>query len=481
MTGNIRIGKTPGLAMALAPLLLTVSLLMVQFFVFNDFTPHIPLACGIIICALFARIKGVSWQQMEASMLEVIKLGVPAILILLAVGMVIGSWILSGTVPTLIYYGIELVSPGLFLVATSLISALVSLAIGTSWGTIGTLGLALMGIGQGLGIPVHLTAGALVSGAFFGDKMSPLSDTTNLTPAVCETDLWSHIRGMMATTIPAMTIALALYAWLGMSYADSVTDTNSIAVLRSTLASSFTLSWITLIPPVMVIGMAVARLPPFPSIFAGAAAGGIIALTLQGSDLHTVVSVMQNGYESQTGNAAMDQLLSNGGVMSMAWVVTLTLFALSFTGMLEAYGTIDAIMKYMSKLTRGRFSLVLTSSATTASVGVVVGDVYTTLVLPGRLLRGQYQKMGYSTTTLSRSIEDNGTLLSPLIPWNMGGAFVASTIGVPTLLYAPFAFACWLSPLIGLFWALIGRFIPEAEPSIAPSTAPPSASQPSPA
>ena len=189
-----------------------------------------------------------------------------------------------------------------------------------------------------------------------------------------------------------------------------------------------------------------------------------MAIGVQGETLHAVFDAMQNGFSSDTGNSAIDALLSSGGVLSMTWVVTLTFFALGFAGMLEAYGTVDAIIKQLMRLIKGRFSLVATSSGTTLAVSTIIGDVYTTLVLPGRLLKGQYQAMGYKTCTLSRSIEDNGTLSSPLIPWNMGGGFVSSTIGVPTLAYAPFAFACWLSPLFGLLWALTGRFIPRDEP-----------------
>ncbi|MDQ7731773.1 Na+/H+ antiporter NhaC [Halomonas sp. SpR1] len=464
MRDDVQIGPTPGLAMALLPLLATTAILILQFFIFSDFTPHIPLVFGIMICAICGRIRGVPWEKMEASMLEVVKLGMPAIFILLAVGMVIGTWILSGTVPTLMYYGFQLVSPSYFLVATCVISALVSLATGTSWGTVGTLGLALMGIGEGLGIPMHLTGGALVSGAFFGDKMSPLSETTNLTPAVCETDLWSHIRSMMATTVPAMLIALVLYVWLGADYGGQFERSTDIATFRQALDATFTLSWVTLIPPVVVIGLALFKFPPFPTIFTGAAIGGLVAIGVQGETLHAVFDAMQNGFSSNTGNSAIDALLSSGGVLSMTWVVTLTFFALGFAGMLEAYGTVDAIIKQLMRLIKGRFSLVATSSGTTLAVSTIIGDVYTTLVLPGRLLKGQYQAMGYKTCTLSRSIEDNGTLSSPLIPWNMGGGFVSSTIGVPTLAYAPFAFACWLSPLFGLLWALTGRFIPRDEP-----------------
>lgn len=453
-----------GLLVALLPLLATVAILVTQFFVFSDFTPHIPLACGIMICALCGRLRGIPWRHMEASMLEVVKIGIPAIFILMAVGMVIGIWILSGTVPMLIYHGFQMVSPSSFLAATCLISALVSLAVGTSWGTVGTLGIALMGIGEGLGIPMYLTGGALVSGAFFGDKMSPLSETTHLTAAVCEINLWDHIRSMMATTVPAMIIALLLYVWLGAGYAEQLERVTDIDTFRRTLDDHFTLSWVTLVPPFVVIAMALAKLPPFPTIFTGAALGGLVAIGVQGATLHSVFDVMQNGFASDTGNAAIDALLSSGGVMSMAWVVTLTFFALGFTGMLEAYGTIDALARRLLRLVRGRFSLVATGSGTTLVISTIIGDVYTSLVLPARLLKGQYQAMGYRRTSLARAIEDNGTLASPLIPWNMGGSFVSSTIGVPTLAYAPFAFACWLSPLFGLLWALTGHFVPRSEP-----------------
>lgn len=463
--------NTPGLLMGVLPLVVATAILMVQFFVFDEYSPHVPLVFGIVICGILGKIKGMSWSGMESAMFEVVKVGLPAIFILLAVGMVIGVWILSGTVPMLIYYGFQVLSPSLFLVATCLISAIVSLATGTSWGTVGTVGLALMGIGEGLGIPMHLTGGALVSGAFFGDKMSPLSETTNLTPAVCETDLWSHIKSMMATTVPAMALAILLYAWLGAEYTGVAARSGDIQMVREALQNNFTFSWLAILPPVVVIAMAMFKLPPFPTIFTGVALGGLVAIGIQGETLHTVFDVMQNGFASASGIETVDQLLSKGGVMSMTWVVTLTLFALGFAGMLEAYGTIRVIMDRLATLIKGRFSLVATSAGTTLTVGGVVGDVYTTLVLPGRLLKKQYQEMGYETSTLSRTIEDNGTLVSPLIPWNMGGAFVASTIGVPTLLYAPFAFACWLSPLFGLLWALLGKFMPrEATEERSPET-----------
>ena len=232
----------------IAPLILTAIILMVQFFVFKDFTPHIPLACGILITGLFMKLRGRSWDGMEERFLKVVKIGPPDMIILMGVGMLIGAWIIAGTVPTILYYGFSVFSPSSFLVSVCLICAIISVATGTSWGTVGTVGLAMMGIGLGLGIPPSLTGGAIVSGAFFGDKMSPLSDTTNLTPAAAGVDLWDHIRGMLPTTVPAMVTALILYAWIGMSYGADNVDLTSIKEIQTSLAANYNLSIITLLP-----------------------------------------------------------------------------------------------------------------------------------------------------------------------------------------------------------------------------------------
>lgn len=459
-------GPSSSFLLDIAPLVLTAMILMVQFFVFKDFTPHIPLACGILITGLFMKMRGRDWEGMEERFLKVIKIGLPAMIILMGVGMLIGSWIIAGTVPTILYYGFSIFSPSSFLFSVCLICAIISVATGTSWGTVGTVGLAMMGIGMGLGIPAHFTGGAIVSGAFFGDKMSPLSDTTNLTPAAAGVELWDHIRGMLPTTVPAMVTALALYAWIGMGYGDDSIDLSSIRALQTNLADNYNLSIITLLPALVVIIAAVMKMPAIPTVLGGVVVASLIAFFLQGVGVSDIFNVLQNGFVSETGFDVVDQLLSKGGVMSMTWVITLTIFALAFIGSLEHYGTLKAIMAKIDKAIKSRIGLILTTYASVIGVGTLIGDVYTTLVLPGRLLKDKYKEMGYKRTTLTRSIEDSGTLLSPLIPWNMGGSFVAATLGIATLTYAPFAFACWLSPLFGLLWAFLNKFIPREEPSI---------------
>ena len=448
----------------IAPLVLTAMILMVQFFIFKDFTPHIPLACGILITAVFMAARGRSWEGMESRFLRVIKVGLPAIIILMGVGMLVGSWIIAGTVPTILYYGFEIFSPSSFLASVCVICALISIATGSSWGTVGTVGLALMGIGTGLGIPPELTGGAIVSGAFFGDKMSPLSDTTNLTPAASGIDIWEHIKGMLPTTLPAFIIALGLYIWIGLGYSSDSVDMSSVELLQQTMAANYNISLITLLPALVVIAAAIMQFPAIPTVLIGVFVSSLIAFFLQGVGVHDIFVVLQDGYVSKTGVEMVDQLLTKGGVMSMTWVVTLTIFALAFVGSLEHYGTLKAIMAKLNKVIKGRFGLIGSTYAIVLSVGTIIGDVYTTLVLPGRLLKDKYKQMGYKRTTLTRSIEDCGTLLSPLIPWNMGGSFVAATLGAATITYAPYAFVCWISPLIGLLWLVLNKFIPREAP-----------------
>ena len=448
----------------IAPLVLTAMILMVQFFIFKDFTPHIPLACGILITAVFMAARGRSWEGMESRFLRVIRVGLPAIIILMGVGMLIGAWIIAGTVPTILYYGFEVFSPSSFLVSVCIICAIISIATGSSWGTVGTVGLAMMGIGSGLGLPPELTGGAIVSGAFFGDKMSPLSDTTNLAPAAAGIDIWTHIKGMLPTTVPAFVIALGLYAWIGAGYSSDAVDMSSVEIMQQTMADNYNISLITLLPALVVVGAAVMQFPAIPTVLIGVFVSSLIAFFMQGVGVHDIFVVLQDGFVSKTGVEMVDQLLTKGGVMSMTWVVTLTIFALAFVGSLEHYGTLKAIMVKLNKVVKGRLGLVSSTYGIVLGVGTIIGDVYTTLVLPGRLLKDKYKQMGFKRTTLTRSIEDCGTLLSPLIPWNMGGSFVAATLGAATLTYAPYAFVCWISPIIGLIWLLLNKFIPREKP-----------------
>lgn len=462
--------QRPSLKLALTPVVLTLLILGVQLFYFGDFTPHIPLAMGLAITALVGVKLGFKWKQIEEGIFHVIHVSLPSVSVLICVGMIIGVWIASGTVPTLIYYGLTLLSPAIFLGAAMLLCSIVSLALGTSWGTVGTVGLALMGIGAGFDIPMYWTAGAVVSGAFFGDKVSPLSDTTNLAPAVTGTDVFSHIKNMMPTTVPAMLIAFVIYLVAGFTMIDDATASfERIDAITSALQANFTISAWLLLPAVLVIVLAVKRMPPIPSLFAGVLAGAVTAMMVQGVGVHDVLTYANSGYSIETGVAAIDSLLNRGGIQSMMWTISLVLIALGFGGALEKTGClqtiISAIMTKVSSFKGLQTSAVLTS----VSTNLVAGDPYLSIALPGRMYAPTYRGMGYSTLNLSRAIEEGGTLISPLIPWNAGGAFVISALAlgiadgnVENLLYIPLAFACWLSPVIGLIYAQTGLFSPRA-------------------
>ncbi len=453
----------PGLFLALLPIAVTMTLMLLQLVVFDEFAPHIPLALGTAFTGALAWSIGYRWRQMENGFYHVVHIGLPSVAILMTVGMIIGTWILSGTVPLLIYYGLKMITPQYFPLAAMLITAMVSVALGTSWGTVGTVGLALVGIGDGLGIPAGLIGGAIVSGAFFGDKMSPLSDTTNLAPAVTSTNLFSHIRNMMATAIPAMLISALVYWGMGLEYADQTMHADRVTEILTGLENQFCFHPLLLTPALLVIILAVKRFPALPTLFLGMLAGALTAMLAQDATIHQIFIVMQTGFTSSTGIEAVDKLLSKGGIQSMMWTISLVLIALSFGGILEKTRCLEVLLNTVIGWVRGRFSLVLVSTGGAVGTNLITGDPYLAIALPGRMFSPVYRGQGLSTLSLSRSIEEGGTLVNPLVPWSAGGAFTAAALGISTLTYAPLAIACWLSPLIGLAYAAMGWFMPIAD------------------
>ncbi|WP_306154313.1 Na+/H+ antiporter NhaC [Roseovarius sp. MMSF_3281] len=462
--------RKPSLGLALVPVVLTLLVLGIQLFYFGDFTPHIPLAIGLAITGLVGLYLGHNWGNMEAGVFRVINVSLPSVSVLIVVGMIIGVWIASGTVPTLIYYGLIILSPQIFLAASMLMCAVVSVSLGTSWGTVGTVGLALMGIGAGFDVPAYWTAGAVVSGAFFGDKISPLSDTTNLAPAVTGVNLFDHIRNMMPTTVPAMLIALGIYIWAGFALVDKGnTSFERIDTITEALNEYFAISPWLLVPALLVIGLAIAKKPPIPSLFAGVVAGAITAMIAQGATLHEVFGFANGGYSIDTGVREIDSLLNRGGVQSMMWTISLILIALGFGGALERTGCLQAIIAAILAKVHSFAGVQTAAIGTSTATNLVAGDPYLSIALPGRMYAPVYRGMGRSTLNLSRAIEEGGTLMSPLIPWNAGGAFVISALGLgivegnlENLLYIPLAFACWMTPIIGIFFAWTGLFSPYA-------------------
>ncbi len=425
---------------------------------------QIPLAGAAAVAALMALRLGWSWRDIEHSFLDGIKLSLGACLILLVVGMLIGTWIAGGIVPMLIVYGLKLISPDYFLVATCACCAVVSLATGSSWTTAGTVGIAFIGIGTGLGIPLPLVAGAIVSGAYFGDKMSPLSDTTNLAPAVAGSELFEHVRHMMWTTGPSMTIALLLYWGIGLTYGGEGATMDNVQVITATLEKSYHITPWLLVAPVLVLVMVAIRMPALPAVFLGAIVGGLIATAAQGVSLASVLDLAYNGVKAETGVAAVDELLSRGGMSSMFGTIGIIFCAMCFGGVMEKSGMLGVIAAAILRLAHGTRGLITATVATCIGSNLVAPDQYLSIVVPGRMYREAYRKAGLHPKNLSRALEDSATITSPLVPWNSCGAFMFATLGVFPLAYAPYAFLNLINPLISIFYGWTGWTITKLPP-----------------
>lgn len=437
---------------AIIPIVCLMLFLGISIFKY-DASPHIPLIGGTLVAGLVATFKlGYKWNELEESIFNSIKIAMQAILIIMIVGVIIGTWIISGIVPSMIYWGLEILSPKIFLVATTLICAIVSIATGSSWTTMGTVGVALLGIGQGIGMPAPLVAGAIISGAYFGDKLSPLSDTTNLAPAMAGTNLFDHIKFMLYSTVPSLIICLILYGFIGMRYASTDLDFSQIVLIRETLLSSFnTLSPVLFLPPIIVIVLVVCKVPAIPGLITGAVLGFIFAITFQGANIGDILNAAYSGFVSDSGVAMVDELLSKGGLMSMMSTVSLTVIALSLGGILERTGMLEALASSILRFAKGTFGIVFATMATCVMTNAVAGEQYLSVVIPGRMYKEEYTKRNLHPKMLSRALEDSGTMSSALIPWNTCGAYIYGTLGVSTFAYFPFAFLNLINPLISLF------------------------------
>ena len=459
--------REPSMLDALVPVISLVALLASSVYLYGADSSYganqIALLLGAGIAAIIGIKNGISWKTIEEGIVHGISVSLGAVLILLAVGSLIGTWMLSGTVPTLIYYGLNWLNPSIFYPSALVICALVGLSIGSSWTVAGTLGIALIGVAAAMGLSPAVTAGAIISGAYFGDKMSPLSDTTNLSPAVAGSELFNHIRHMMWTTVPSMLIAIVLFTLVGLSSSVGHADVE-FANMTAVLESSFNLGLHMLIPLFLVIYMAFRKMPAFPTMMIGALVGGLFAAIFQPDevvrtaareDLGTGMALLSGvwtalfaGFSSDTGNTAVDALLSRGGMESMLNTVWLVLCAMTFGAVLETTGILKRLLSAALTMVHGTGSLIITTLLTSFGCNLIAADQYIAIVLPGRLYRLEFRRRGLTPVNLSRALEDAGTITSPLIPWNTCGAYMAGTLGVPTLVYLPYCFFNIINPLL---------------------------------
>jgi len=459
MTTKIKKKREAKLWEALIPVVGTVALLMYTILPFFGVQGeiHIPLILGSTIAVIVSVYRlGYAWAEIEEGIISSIAGTMQAIIILAIIGMIIGTWIQGGIVPTLIYYGLQVLTPGIFLFATLILCSVVALATGSSWTTAGTVGIALMGVGAGLGIPAGMTAGAVVSGAYFGDKMSPLSDTTNLSPAMAGAKLFDHVRHMIYTTGVSYVIAAAGFIILGLRFAGQALDKVAINEILDLMNQNFNINPLLLLVPIIVIVMVAMKVPAIPGLFIGTLLGGAAAMIFQGASVGQVFDAMQNGFTLETGNAILDDLLSRGGLQSMMWTISLILSALTFGGILEKTGMLEVIAKRVLSYAKSTGSLVLATVVTCIFTNILAGDQYLSIVLPGKMYKDEFRNRGLAPRNLSRILEDAGTLTSVLVPWNTCGATISTYLGVPTVEYIPYAFLNLVNPVVSVIFGFTG-------------------------
>lgn len=460
---------------SLIPIMSLVFMLGFSVFFFGSDSSYGPNQIALIIAAAIASMVAIkighTWSNILESMIASISTAMGALLIFLCVGALIGTWLISGTVPTLIFYGLELLNPKIFYPAACLICAVAALATGSSWTVAGTLGVALIAVSIGLNLSPAIAAGAIISGAYFGDKMSPLSDTTNLAPAVTGTDLFTHIKHMVWTTTPSFLMALVIFMILGFGV-DSDIEDSTITLLTETLDATFNITLLALLPLLVVFLMAIRKVPALPTILFGAILGGVMAFFLQpeaviifadSNDLPPTLSLIKGiwlalatGYTSATGIPEIDSLLSRGGMQSMLNTMWLVISAMSFGAVLEHAGMLKTIISSSLKAAKSTGSLISTVILSCISINIVCADQYISIVLAGKMFKAEFKKRNLDPKNLSRVIEDSGTLTSPLVPWNTCGAYMAATLGVPTFTYLPYVFFNLINPVISMIYGFTG-------------------------
>lgn len=466
--------KKPTLLQALLPIVFLIIALFINVRIFGDAaldgSNQMILLLSAAVATLVAMRLGFNWKEIRSGIVKSISSAMASIIILLLIGSLAGTWLISGIVPAMIYYGLEILNPTIFLFAATIVCAIVSVATGSSWTTAATVGIALIGIGTALGLNQGMVAGAIISGAYFGDKMSPLSDTTNLAPAMAGTDLFTHIRYMAFTTVPSISITLIIFLVLGfVAHGDSAPV--DIHEIQEAIASQFNINgWLFLVP-IIVIALIVKRTPAIPAILIGALLGGVFALIFQpgvvqsvsGYEIYNwkagyvgVMTALYGDVSITTGNAIVDELLSSGGMYGMLGTVWLIISAMIFGGVMEKSGMLKRIAEAVISVVNSTGSLIASTVGTCVFFNITASDQYLAIVVPGRMYTDTYREKGLAPENLSRSLEDSGTVTSVLVPWNTCGAYHSSVLGVATLTYLPFAFFNLISPFMSIFYAYAG-------------------------
>jgi NhaC family Na+:H+ antiporter len=455
---------------ALVPLVILIVLLAINVSVFGDDalggSNQFILLVGGAVAAIIGFMHRISYKEMLEKVADNLKSVTGAILILLFVGALAGTWLVSGVIPAMIYYGLQLLHPAIFLPSCILICAVISIATGSSWTTSATVGIALIGIGKALGLPAGMIAGAVISGAYFGDKLSPLSDTTNLAPAMAGGDLFTHIRYMTFTTVPSIVITLIVFIILGLT--QSVNGDSDTTTLLQTIEGQFTIHWGLFFVPLMVIFLIVKKAPPLVALFIGTVLGALTAFFFQkdlllalsgGSELNayaayrTLMDAITVSTQIPTTDPILKELFSSGGMQGMLGTVWLIICAMVFGGIMDAIGALKKISEALLNWAQNTLQLFASTVASCLTINITASDQYLSLVIPGKMFQKAYEDRGLAPENLSRTLEDSGTVTSVLIPWNTCGAYQSGVLGVGVGEYFIYAIFNWLSPFMTLAFA----------------------------
>jgi NhaC family Na+:H+ antiporter len=487
--------REPSYLDALIPLVTLVVLIGGAVMLFGIDAVDGPIPVALVLCSMIVSLiglkNGYTWEQIQQGGKVAFESIVTPVFILLAVGSLIGTWNMSGTIPTLAFYGIQVLAPSYFYAATALVCAIIAMSIGSSWTTAGTIGVGLVGLAGLVGVSPAITAGAVISGAYLGDKLSPLSETTVLTSQLAEVNLYTHLKTQAWTSGPAFLVALVVFALFGVFQPEPVVSVDTESELTK-LDELFRISPWNLVPLALLIVLSVLKTPPSLAIMISALAAGFLAPLLQPEAVARFINdesvrppalyikaiwhALGTGYEANSGIPVLDRLLSRGGMVSMLKTLWIIIGAVTFGTLLDELKLLKKLMDPLMERATSTGRLIATLVATAFGLNVIAGDQYIALVLPSRLYRAEFKKRGLAPQMLSRSCADGGTVTSALVPWNSCGAFMAATLGVPALAFAPFAIFNYVSPLLSILWGISGfrieRITPEADPADAASTKP---------
>jgi NhaC family Na+:H+ antiporter len=442
-----RLHKSPSLILALLPLIAMGLLLGIGYGVYQ-IRPQVLLVAAAFVTGCLGLLLKFRWEDMQNGIVDSIHRAMPAILIMLCVGILIGSWMASGTIPMIIYYGLKLISPKFFLLTACLVCSITALATGTSWGTIGTVGVAFIGIAMGLGIPLGLAAGAIVSGAYFGDKMSPFSDIPNLAAVTAGANLFDHIKHMVWSATPGWLVSLLVYFLLGIRYGKGTISSETMTTIMDTLKASFRFHILLLLPMAIVFYLAFTKRPTIPGMLFSSLVAAVLAVVFQDETVVRIAQAVNSGYPAQTGIEAVDRLLTRGGLMSMMETQLVAFTAFSFGGIMQKTGMLEVILERIMKVAKSVGSLVAVTIGACVVTALVTGSSYLAVIVPGDLLRPVYKRKNLAAKNLSRVIDECGGIIVPLIPWSMAGVYITGALGVPVLSYLPWAIVSWAAVFI---------------------------------